>query len=199
MSWTSSLGGGRPMNAWDNPRPRIIFWDLDSTIADTRQRWHLINTEDRDSTDWRAYSMACVDDEPNEGVITLMRLLYQFGFLNVILSGRDEDARDLTTEWLQKHDVPHVDLLLRKRPDHESYGRNAEYKARRIQEWCKDMGLRLDKHVYLMVDDWPDVEPAMKEIGIPTLVVRAPGLETVEGDASKKQAEDLKDEREVVG
>lgn len=139
-----------------------VFVDLDSTLCNTQHRAHLIDREK--GTDWVAYSMACSDDEPMEATVVLVRMLASDHRI-VILSGRDEKAAVKTAEWLQKHDIPHDGILLRRKGDR---GSNGEYKANRIKEWRR---LHPGVRAVLMLDDWPPVKPAVEQLGIPTLIL----------------------------
>lgn len=157
---------------------RYVFCDLDSTLCDTRQRWHLIRPGDeRRFTDWVAYSMACADDAPVVGTVTLLRLLVSaIDVRIVILSGRNVAATDLTVEWLERHEVPYDGLLLR---DDARFGRipNGRYKREQILSWMIE---HPHDEAFLMIDDYPAVAPHLAEIGVPTLIVD-PGYS--EGDA----------------
>lgn len=145
---------------------QVIFCDLDSTIADTRHRHHMIGKgSERDSTDWVAYSMACEDDEPMHGTVRLLQLLKQAGHDIVILSGRSIEAEELTRAWLSRHGVPHDEVLLRSADDLRS---NGESKAARLQEW---LTANEEAMAALMLDDWPEVRDFMAPLGIPTLLV----------------------------
>lgn len=154
-----------------------VFCDLDSTIADTRHRHHMIGKgSDRESTDWIAYSMACADDAPMPGTVRVLQLLKQSGHDIIILSGRSIEAEELTREWLTRHDVPHDELLLRSAEDTRS---NGESKVDRLREWLE---ARPEVQPVLMLDDWPEVATLMEPLGIPTLLVNP-----VYDDAPMKQ------------
>jgi phosphoglycolate phosphatase-like HAD superfamily hydrolase len=158
-----------------------VFVDLDSTLCDTRQRWHLIDAEDREKTDWAAYSRACANDEPFVGNIALVDLLYDAGFNIVILSGRDESAREDTEMWLRAMDVQYDELFLRDESLAEHSGSNAEYKLKRIAAYKAETGAI----PVLMIDDWPPVQDALEDAGIPTVLVNPRyGEETSKTDAS---------------
>lgn len=142
-----------------------VVFDLDSTLADTSPRHHLIDREDKENTDWEAYSLAAADDLPFEGTCILLRLLYHRGVHIVILTARSGIARDLTIEWLRKHDIPFDELVMRG--DGEP-GTPADFKIRELR--------RLDARgvgagVALVIEDWPDVKAELEEAGYPVLLV----------------------------
>lgn len=94
--------------------PRLVISDLDGTLADIEHRLHWIH---RDDPDWTRFFLACGDDLPIENTITVLRALHAEGYEVVIASGRGDVARQETTEWLARHDVPYDRLILRRIDD----------------------------------------------------------------------------------
>jgi|SRR5882724_6421216 len=139
----------------------MVVVDLDSTLADTRQRHHLSPTEDPTKT-WVDYAGACIGDAPIEGSIALVRLLYPHYFI-YILTGRDGSSRLQTETWLDIHGVPYDSLRMREIGDIEG---NGHYKATEIEK-MRRAGFR-DK---LFIDDWPSVCETVENEGTPALCV----------------------------
>lgn len=155
--------GARPRPA---TRPTVCV-DLDSTLCDTSQRHHLVlSGDERDQTDWIAYSMACADDEPIEGTRRLVRLLSAY-YRVVFVSSRDEKARSLTEAWLTEHDVPFDELILGG-VDGAPAGL-AEFKAHHVAAL-----LARGEQVALVVDDMPGLPAALAPLDVPVLTVRPP-------------------------
>lgn len=164
MSDESRNGMGLPPP--DAARP-VVCVDLDSTVCDTRHRHHLVLPGDeRDQTDWVAYSLACADDEPIDGVVQLVQLLAPHHHI-AFVSSRDEQARKLTEQWLLEHEVPY-DALFLGGTDDVPQGLE-EFKVHHVQR-LKDLGYE----VALVVDDLPSLADAMSVIGVSTLTVRPP-------------------------
>ena len=84
-------------------RPLYIF-DLDGTLALTDHRQHILDNKD-DAHRWDKFFAACVDDPPNEPVIRTLKALRKAGAEVWVWSGRSEDVRPQTEEWLYKHGV----------------------------------------------------------------------------------------------
>jgi len=149
-------------------RPTVCV-DLDSTLADTRHRHHLVLPGDqRDQTDWRAYSLACAGDAPIKGACQLVRLL-SAQYRVVVLSRRDEAARELTREWLARHHVPYDELVLggvAGAPDDQH-----QFKVHHLRAL-----LARGENVVLMVDDLPGLAEAVAGAGldVPVLAVQPP-------------------------
>lgn len=152
-------------------------FDLDSTLADTRHRAHLINQENRELTDWDAYSMACADDGP--GPALPLALEFQaLGGRIVIASARSECAREPTEWWLKKAGL-NVDSSMVLLHDTEIFGHGDGTVETHIR-MKGEMVARLDQMswanygegISLHVDDWPQVKDIVQNrTQIPTVIV----------------------------
>ncbi len=101
----------------DTMRPLYIF-DLDGTLALTEHRQHLIRGTDK--PDWSAFFAACVDDEVNWPVVSVLRGLLDAGADVMIWSGRSSEVMEPTREWLRQFlDDNHegVGLMMRREGD----------------------------------------------------------------------------------
>jgi phosphoglycolate phosphatase-like HAD superfamily hydrolase len=156
---------------------RAVLWDLDSTLADTRQRQPMvaaIRESGNTGPTWVDYSMACEQDAPVAGAVALVRLLHgqllQYG-----VSGRNLSAELITRKWLHRYRVPLDDVFLRA---DDAYTPNGEFKVSVITK------LRAaDIEVVLLVDDWRETaEYVSKETGVPVLLVKGDYLGDAEGN-----------------
>lgn len=111
-------------------RPLYIF-DLDGTLADAEHRIHHISGATKD---WRAFFAAAMDDMPLAGAITTMNALLSGGAEVWVWTGRSDEVRGQTIQWLQTHcrfNASPVGMFMRAperflmrkagdhRPDHE--------------------------------------------------------------------------------
>jgi hypothetical protein len=80
-------------------KPLYIF-DLDGTLALIEHRRHFVEGPKKN---WPAFFAACVDDEPNMPVIRTLHALRQAGAEIWIWSGRSDEVRSQTVEWLCKY------------------------------------------------------------------------------------------------
>lgn len=78
-------------------RPLYIY-DLDGTLALIDHRKHHI--ADKKSPRWDLFYKACVDDEKNIPVIATMAALMKNGADAWVFSGRSDEVRAETIEWL---------------------------------------------------------------------------------------------------
>ena len=80
-------------------RPLYIF-DLDGTLALIEHRLHHIQGPKKD---WRAFFAAVGDDAPNLPVIRTLQALRKSGAEVWIWSGRSDECKAQTVEWLQRY------------------------------------------------------------------------------------------------
>lgn len=101
----------------DDERTEVVLFDLDGTLAlmgkGTPGR--------RKPYEWDRVG----EDDPNQPIVRLARILRRAGFPAIYISGRDESCREQTLMWLDHHveSVSDERLLMRphkdNRPDHE--------------------------------------------------------------------------------
>ena len=97
----------------------IILVDLDGTLCDITHRLHFV--KDVEKKDWKSFFEAMVDDVPRQEIMDLCHQFIKEGKEVIYCSGRPDNYRDLTEDWLAKHKAPHCRLIMRqandKRPD----------------------------------------------------------------------------------
>ena len=97
----------------------IIAFDLDGTLANIEHRLHFIKG---DNHDWPNFFRACVDDTPIYPVALLALELESCGHAVDIWSGRSDEVRPQTVEWLHRYGIKYRTLRMRKAgnylPDH---------------------------------------------------------------------------------
>lgn len=153
------------------PETRLVTFDLDSTLCNTGHRQHLIDREN--GTDWVAYSMACADDAPVHGLVTVARLLALVPNIVVHgLSARKHAALDLTMDWMRQQGVPLEKVWLDESTvgDYIEGYTHADYKLARLRAVEEATGLT----VILHFDDYSDVAYRFEQAGVPTVCVRTP-------------------------
>jgi hypothetical protein len=140
-----------------------VLFDRDSTLGDTRHRWHLSPMKDPRSS-WAVYAAACEDDPPIIGAVAAARLHYPHHRIH-ICSGMDGSGERANRRWLDKLDIPYDEVRLRPAGDTEIP--NADLKVNYIYElW--------DRHitVVLCYEDWgPAAEEIYRRTGVPVVGV----------------------------
>lgn len=82
-------------------KPLYIF-DLDGTLALIEHRRHFVERP-RSEQNWKQFYAACIDDQPNTPVLKTLERLRAANCEIWIFSGRSDEVRDQTIEWLAKH------------------------------------------------------------------------------------------------
>ena len=98
-------------------KPCYIF-DIDGTIADLSHRLHHIEKRPKK---WDAFFAACADDLAIAHIVTLARDLVNVSTV-IFVSGRSDQVRKETEDWLERHVGVRGPLYMRKgrdkRPDY---------------------------------------------------------------------------------
>ena len=90
---------------------KTVIFDLDGTIADVKKRRLSLQGESRD---WDAFHAGIKDDPPNTPVVELYRVLWDSARYEIIIvTGRMEQYRLSTGEWLTRHEIPFQTLKMR--------------------------------------------------------------------------------------
>ncbi len=90
-------------------RDAAIF-DMDGTLCDTSSVLHLIEGDDKD---YAAFHEASADCPPRPEVVTAAEAERASGRAILVVTSREFIWRDLTLDWLAKHEVPYDALYLR--------------------------------------------------------------------------------------
>jgi hypothetical protein len=95
-------------------KPNCYVFDLDGTICDVKHRRQYVATKPRN---WDAWNAGLVNDEPNCPVLGVVQSMTYY-YPVFIVSGRSDDYRKQTEEWLKKYDISYNALYMRKYKDH---------------------------------------------------------------------------------
>jgi phosphoglycolate phosphatase-like HAD superfamily hydrolase len=115
----------------------IVIFDIDGTLADVSERIHHVKKKPKN---WNAFFAGMAQDKAIHSMVRLCNLLYASGIEIVLCSGRSEEHRQQTVEWLAQQGVNYHDLLLRRDKDRRS---DTEIK--------RELLARLDKSKILFV------------------------------------------------
>lgn len=137
---------------------KTVIFDLDGTLADGRHRLHLLPTKDYDKTEsWTEFNLAAAGDLPFWDNIELCNLFALSGDYNVvILTGRSDVSRDITTEWLFHHGVRYNSLVMRSQSDNR---KDTVIK----EEYLRSIGL---ENILCCFDDLPHVAYHLRSLGL---------------------------------
>lgn len=96
---------------------KAIIFDLDGTLCDVKHRRQYVATKPRN---WDAWNGGIINDNPIPQVLEVFNALKD-RFVIFFVSGRSDDYRDVTVQWLENHGITEYDyngLLMRKYKDH---------------------------------------------------------------------------------
>ena len=92
----------------------IVIFDIDGTLADVSERIHHVKSKPKN---WNAFFQGMAQDKAIHSMVRLCNILYASGIQIILCSGRSEEHRQQTVEWLAQKGVNYHDLLLRKDKD----------------------------------------------------------------------------------
>ncbi len=138
--------------------PLVAVVDLDGVLADVRHRLHHL---DRTPKDWDGFFAALADDGVlAEGRAVVERLVAE-GYELVYVTGRNEDLRAGTVDWLERHALPLAPLLMRRPGDRRPARLTKLALLRRLSA--------AGRQVAVVVDDDAAVVRALRSAGYPVL------------------------------
>ena len=76
-----------------------VIFDLDGTLSDRRHRLHYVEQ----SKDWKSFFKKMTEDPPVKAVISELFKYYELNYKIFILSGRPEEYKEQTIEWLSNN------------------------------------------------------------------------------------------------
>lgn len=103
----------------------FVVFDLDGTLCDISHRVHFVA---RGRKRWREFFAACGDDEPIWPVINALQAHAAAGHRVEIWSGRSDEVRAQTEEWLHRHGG--IDKYLKRMRPVKDYQRDDGLKER---------------------------------------------------------------------
>ena len=138
----------------------IVLVDVDGTLADVRHRLHHIRDGQRKN--WKAFFDGMDGDTPIASTVAWVQTLAEHHDI-VIITGRPEQYRARTVAWLKKHEIPFVDVFMRRDGDHRP---DYEIKKEALQRWPK-------KRIKLVIEDRPPVCDMWLDQGIRCVLVES--------------------------
>ena len=143
-------------------RMMIYVFDIDGTLTIAGDR---LNELKKDPPDWDRFYDRCDEDEPNQAIINLLRILDLDDHQTLLLTGRRESCRKKTITYFEDHGVPVrcMDLVMRPDGNHE---KGAVLKPKLFNEWARNRGLhKIDKSRFLFFEDASSVTKIWRELG----------------------------------
>jgi uncharacterized HAD superfamily protein len=134
----------------------LICFDIDGTLADLSHRVHFWRESPKN---WNMFKSEMVNDTPIEQICTIARTMHQESHNVILCSGRSEDTRDMTEDWLSKHGITFDALYMRAEKDYRS---DDIVKKELLDQIVFDWGQKPD----IVFDDRPRVVKMWRENGV---------------------------------
>lgn len=122
--------------------------DLDGTLCDVSHRRQWVATKPKN---WDAWNAGISEDKLNLPVYNTVAALAQY-FDIVLVSGRGEEYRQVTEEWLERHNVTYSKLFMRPAGDHRPDDEVKAELADEVEKTYKILGVFDDRK--RVVDMW---------------------------------------------
>lgn len=146
-------------------KPTAVIVDVDGTLCDVTSVRHHVLTKPKDFDAFHAGSVSC---PPHQQAIDYAKTAWIEGHAVLVVTGRMEQWRGHTLQWLMKH-MPVPWEVLRMRP-HGDYRKDTDVK----REIHTDLTRTWD--IVGAIDDNPAIVELWQSLGIPTVVM--PGWDT---------------------
>jgi hypothetical protein len=88
----------------------IVIFDIDGTLADVSERLHHVKKKPKN---WNAFFQGMAQDKAIHSMVRLCNVLYASGIKILLCSGRNEEHRPQTVQWLAQQEVNYHELILR--------------------------------------------------------------------------------------
>jgi hypothetical protein len=145
---------------------KIIVSDVDGTVANITHRRHWVASKPKN---WKAFNSTMHLDTPYEDIVWLienLRASSNFNTRLIFCSGRGEESRKVTEDFLNEHFGSFDALYMRAEKD---YRQDSIVKVELLEQIRKDYG-----EPYVWLDDRQQVVDAIRAQGVRVLQV-APG------------------------
>ena len=142
---------------------KTLICDIDGTLADLNHRRVYIASKPKN---YMAFKERIMEDKPIVHIINTVKQFRDLGYKIVLCSGRGEEQRQGTEDWLRLHDVPYDKMYMRAEKDYRSDDI--------IKEELLDRIISAGYKPWLVLDDRERVVQMWRRRGIPCVQV-APG------------------------
>ena len=140
---------------------RAVICDIDNTIADGSHRQHYLQGPKKD---WKNFFAEMHNDGLKKDVAEIVDNYYFcLGHSIIMCSGRPDEYRAVTTDWLSRHNVVHTKLLMRRRGDYRP--------DNLVKQIIWEHEIRPYYNVKFVLDDRDQVVKMFREQGLTVLQV----------------------------
>jgi len=138
---------------------KTILFDIDGTLANIAHRRIYL---DEDEPNWKKFNSMMGEDIPNTPVVNLYLSLWNSNEYEIeLVTGRSEEFREITQQWLVWNEIPFSKIHMRPKMDNR-----ADHK---IKKEVLDKLLKQGKQIEFVVDDRQQVVDMWRANGITCL------------------------------
>ena len=140
-----------------------VVWDLDGTLCEVGHRVHHAQ-----AGEWEEFHKNCINDPPVQELVDLFKSMHEVGYHSVVLTGRTDNHRIRTNEWLINQGIWPEAILMRPEFDYSS---DVELKPRLLEDYFGSKEEVLAR-VRLVFDDRGKVVQALRDYGLKVMQVK---------------------------
>ena len=134
----------------------LICFDIDGTLADISHRLHYWREKPKN---WKMFKSEMINDIQIHPVEAIACEMYFTGHDVIMCTGRSEDSREVTEEWLESKEIRYEKMYMRKEGDYRS---DDIIKKELLDEIVADFGKKPD----IVFDDRPRVVKMWRANGV---------------------------------
>ena len=135
-------------------KPAVIF-DIDGTLADAEHRRHFVQQTPKD---WKSFFAAQHLDKAKPNVRWLLHKMQEIDVPILIVTGRDEEYRELTLRWLTMGNIEPDRFWMRPRGD-----RRQDFE---VKEEIYRKYIEPEFNIMLVIDDRDSVVAMWRRLGL---------------------------------
>jgi acid phosphatase class B len=99
-------------------KQKAIIVDIDGTLSDNTARLHFFENHSQ-VKDWTEINEMSINDPPHVWCQNLVHLYNSAGYKIIFITGRADNAKRVTTKWLDQYINKDVDYTLHMRGSHD--------------------------------------------------------------------------------
>ncbi len=150
---------------WDDAKETAIICDLDGTLCNIDHRMGFLNSKVADSVnaqkkDWKNFFADIPNDVPNKWCVEILERMEDRHRI-IFCSGRPDDHRQATNDWLVKNQINGYSLFMRRRGDFR--------KDATIKEIIYEFELKPKYDILFWIDDRKVVVDKIRSHGVTVL------------------------------
>lgn len=139
-------------------KTEAIIVDLDGTLTDCSHRVHFV---EKDKKDWKSFYDGMGEDQINTWCQRIIESFSRENVSIILITGRPSSYRDLTMEWLSRHNIKFNHLYMRDAKDFRS---DALIKKEFYEEDVKE-----HYNILFVLDDRKSVVSMWRDLGLTCL------------------------------